>query len=148
MRPDHAGREACSAEYRTDDEDVGRPHHLSRSASGIAGGPRDGGLPSIGHHRRIGRMQRQRFTEGMPVYDAAGERLGALHEYYVPGGYLVVQKGFLFHKDLYIPVNAVGRSDADGIYLQLYKDDLEDGHYDNPPTGGATGAEDYVQTTT
>ncbi len=56
------------------------------------------------------------------------------------GGYITVQKGFLFHKDLYIPVSAVQNTDADGnVQLSLYKDDLQGDRYDNPPTGGTGG---------
>jgi len=60
-----------------------------------------------------------------------------------------VQKGFLFHKDLYIPVSAVQSTDADGnVQLRLHKDDLADSRYDSPPTGGMAREDSYAQTAT
>jgi uncharacterized protein (TIGR02271 family) len=86
----------------------------------------------------------QQFAEGMPVYDAGGEKAGTLREYSPQGGYLLVQKGWLFPKDVYVPLNAIARSDASGIYLNLYKDDLKNQSWENPPTSDtmttATGA--------
>ncbi len=79
------------------------------------------------------------ISEGMTVYDAAGQKIGKVREYNAQGGYLDVEKGFLFHKDFYVPSNAVARSDADGVYLQLSQDDLSGGAYDQPPTGGMAG---------
>ena len=65
------------------------------------------------------------------------------------GGYIMVQKGIFFHKDLYIPVNAVQSTDAEGnVYLSLHKDDLADERYHTPPAGGAAGDDRYAQTAT
>jgi uncharacterized protein YrrD len=50
-------------------------------------------------------MTGQQFYEGATVTDMAGEKIGTLHAYDPQGGYITVQKGFLFHKDLYIPVS-------------------------------------------
>lgn len=77
----------------------------------------------------------EQFFEGEAVFDAADEKVGTLHEYNAREGYLVVQKGWLFPKDLFIPVSAVARNDADGVYLNLHKDDLGQHAYDEPPTG-------------
>ena len=96
-------------------------------------------------------MTGQQFYEGATVNDAAGEKIGTLHAYDPQGGYITVQKGFLFHKDLYIPVSAVQSTDAEGnVQLSVYKDDLAGERYDNPPTGGATSGmmddDSYAQT--
>ncbi len=98
-------------------------------------------------------MTGQQFYEGAAVNDMAGEKIGTLHAYDPQGGYITVQKGFLFHKDLYIPVSAVQNTDADGtVQLNLHKDDLADSRYDSPPAGGATngmvGDDSYAQTET
>lgn len=101
-------------------------------------------------------MQDYQFTPGAAVYDAAGVKVGTLHAYDKPGAYLAVRTGGLFRKkDLYIPLQAVSRSDAGGIALQLSRADLKAAHYDfpwpqnehrlehvvTPPTGGgAAGA--------
>ncbi len=94
-------------------------------------------------------MTGQQFYEGATVTDMAGEKVGTLHAYDPQGGYITVQKGFLFHKDLYIPVSAVQSTDADGnVQLSLHKDDLADSRYDSPPTGGMAREDSYAQTAT
>jgi len=95
----------------------------------------------------------QQFYPDAPVHDAAGEKVGTLHAYDPQGGYITVQKGFLFHKDLYIPLSAVQGTDADGnIHLSLHKDDLADARYNDPPAAGmassAAGEDSYAQRTT
>jgi uncharacterized protein (TIGR02271 family) len=84
------------------------------------------------------------FVEGTAVFDAAGEKVGTVSDQSTQGSYLVVQKGWLFHKDVYVPLSAIQRNDADGVYLNLYKDDLSDQQYEYPPdtVGG------YSDTTT
>ncbi len=94
-------------------------------------------------------MTGQQFYEGATVTDMAGEKVGTLHAYDPQGDYITVQKGFLFHKDLYIPVSAVQSTDADGnVQLSLHKDDLADSRYDSPPTGGMAREDSYAQTAT
>ncbi len=94
-------------------------------------------------------MTQQQFYQDATVYDASGEKVGTLHAHDEQGGYITVQKGFLFHKDLYIPLSAVQGTDADGnVQLSLYKDDLQDGRYDEPPVGGVSGEEGYSQRAT
>jgi len=78
----------------------------------------------------------QQFIEGEAVFDTDGDKVGQIHEYNAQEGYIVVQKGWLFPKDLYVPVNAIARNDAEGVYLNLHKDDLEQHAYDEPPVGG------------
>ncbi len=97
-------------------------------------------------------MTGQQFYEGATVNDLAGDKVGTLHAYDPQGGYITVQKGFLFHKDLYIPVSAVQSTDADGnVQLSLHKDDLADSRYDNAPAapaGGMAREDSYAQTAT
>jgi len=83
------------------------------------------------------------IAEGMTVYDAAGEKVGTVREYNTQSGYVDVEKGWLFHKDFYIPLNTVTRSDQDGVYLNVYKDDLSGDMYSQPPVGGATMGTGY-----
>jgi uncharacterized protein (TIGR02271 family) len=79
----------------------------------------------------------QQFVEGTPVFDAGGEKVGTVSEHNVQGGYLVVHKGWLFPKDVYVPLNVIQSNNADGIYLSMYKDDLANQNWDNPPIGGS-----------
>ncbi len=95
-------------------------------------------------------MTGQQFYQDATVYDTGGEKIGTIQAYDPEGGYLVVQKGTFFHKDLYIPTDAVQGTDADGsVHLSLHKDDLQDDRYANPPTvgtGGAVRDDSYAQT--
>jgi uncharacterized protein (TIGR02271 family) len=94
-------------------------------------------------------MTSQQFYQDATVYDTADEKIGTVQAYDPQGGYITVQKGFLFHKDLYIPVNAVQRTDAEGnVRLSLHKDDLADERYDNPPTGSAMSEDSAARTAT
>lgn len=91
-------------------------------------------------------MQGQQIAEGATVYDAAGEKLGKVRAYDAQGGYLDVEKGWLFPKDFYIPLSAVQGTDADGdLQLTLHKDDLQGDQYAYPPAGGATTPAAYDQ---
>lgn len=77
-------------------------------------------------------MAGQQFVDGTPVFDAAGEKVGSVSEHNVQGGYLVVHKG-IFRKDIYVPLSAIGRGDDDGVYLNMYKDELKNQNWDYPP---------------
>lgn len=63
----------------------------------------------------------QQFVAGTPVYNATGNRIGTVSDQGVQGGYLVMQKGRIFHQTVYIPLDAIRRTDEQGIYLRLYK---------------------------
>lgn len=76
---------------------------------------------------------------GATVYDAAGEKIGTIAEYDPQAGYLLVEKGWLFRKDIYIPMSAITRIDENGVYLQFYKDDLQGDRYASPPVASTTG---------
>lgn len=76
---------------------------------------------------------------GMIVYDVEGERIGTIDQHTVPGQYIAVQKGSLFHKDVYISFNAIQRSDINGVYLSMHRNDLDAEQYNTPP-GGMSGA--------
>ena len=63
--------------------------------------------------------------------------------------YLLVEKGWLCPKDLYIPLAAVQGTDATAdVHLGLRKDDLQDDRYAIPPVGGPTVAGGDGQSTT
>jgi hypothetical protein len=94
-------------------------------------------------------MQWQHFVEGATVYDTTGEKVGTLRAYNPQGGYLLVERGWLFPKDLYVPLAAVqGTNDTGDVHLGLRKDDLQDDRYALPPVGGTTVAGGDGQSTT
>jgi uncharacterized protein (TIGR02271 family) len=94
-------------------------------------------------------MQGPHFVAGATVYATAGAKVGTLRAYNPQGGYLLVEKGWLFPKDLYIPLAAVQGTDATGaVHLGLRKDDLQDDRYATPPVGRPTVAGGDGQNTT
>lgn len=89
-----------------------------------------------------GNLAGQSILEGTSVYDAGGDKVGTVSEHNARGGYLVVHKGWLFPKDVYVPLNAISRTDADGVYLNMYKDDLQNQNWDTPPAGAGMAGSD------
>ncbi|HLV98217.1 MAG TPA: hypothetical protein VKT82_06015 [Ktedonobacterales bacterium] len=77
------------------------------------------------------------YVAGTPVLDAHGEKVGMVAEPETRGNYLVVQKGWLFTSKLYIPLSEIHAQDANGIYLNLTKEQLKDDQWKVPPGGGA-----------
>jgi hypothetical protein len=68
------------------------------------------------------------------VYDATGEKVGKIAEINHQDEYMLMEKGWLFHKDFYVPLSAVSHVDEDGAaHLNLNRHDLEQGPYDIPP---------------
>jgi len=89
------------------------------------------------------------FTEGMTVFDADGDKIGKIFEVDPEQRYITVQKGFLFPKDIYIPVDKVEHNNAEGVYVTLSKQDLEDERYHTIPAPvGSTGRTRAVDATT
>jgi uncharacterized protein (TIGR02271 family) len=74
---------------------------------------------------------------GTTVYDVNGDKVGTVAEYDSQSGYMVVEKGWLFHTDLYVPLALIANTDDQGLYLKITKDDLKADQYANPPTGYA-----------
>jgi len=84
---------------------------------------------------------------GAEVFGADGDKVGTVAAVYP--GYLVVEKGFFFPTDYYIPMSAVASYDNDQVYLNMAKDaalnsgwdaqptDLETSSYDNSVASGS-----------
>src|SRR5918993_2760076 len=60
------------------------------------------------------------ITTGAEVYGADGDKVGTVAAVYP--GYIVVEKGFFFPTDYYIPVDAIASYDTDRVYLTVAKD--------------------------
>lgn len=73
------------------------------------------------------------ITVGTDVFDANGEKVGTVKQYNPQASYMVLEKGMLFKKDLYVPVSAIDRTTTDGIRLSLFKDDLKVDRFTAPP---------------
>jgi uncharacterized protein (TIGR02271 family) len=57
---------------------------------------------------------------GADVFGSDGEKVGTVAAVYP--GYIVVEKGFFFPTDYYIPMSAIASYDADRVYLSVSKD--------------------------
>ena len=79
--------------------------------------------------------QQMSFSEGADVVGSDGNKVGevvAVHQ-----NYLVVEKGFFFPTDYYIPTSAVASSDGDKVYLTVTKDAALDQGWDQAPADDA-----------
>jgi len=91
--------------------------------------------------------------DGWEVYGFDDQKIGKIAEAHPD--YLVVEKGWLFKTDLYIPMSAVSSTDAENgaVYVDAYKDQIETMGWDQPPVastgtydaGERTGTRDTVQ---
>jgi hypothetical protein len=77
--------------------------------------------------------------EGTEVYGSDGEKVGRVFSVYP--NYIVIEKGFFFPSDYFVPVGAIASYDGDKAYLNVTKDealnrgwDIEPGASDNKGT--------------
>jgi uncharacterized protein (TIGR02271 family) len=68
---------------------------------------------------------------GTSVYGSDGEKLGDVAG--VTENYFVVEKGFFFPTDVYVPMSAIRTVDEDGIQLTMTKDEAESSDWSAPP---------------
>jgi len=59
------------------------------------------------------------FVEGTEVFDVAGGKVGTMIGQDHQAGYLVVQNGWRFAHELYVPFSYVGSQDDRGLFLNL-----------------------------
>src|SRR6185295_14110409 len=60
---------------------------------------------------------REKIMQGTKVIDAEGKKVGTIQAYDKETGYMRVEKGEIFTKDLFLPVTAVAFLDEQGIHL-------------------------------
>src|SRR5829696_8392079 len=72
------------------------------------------------------------IINGAEVFGADGDKVGTVAAIYP--GYIVVEKGFFFPTDYYIPMSAVASYDNDQVYLNLAKDAALNSGWDAQPT--------------
>jgi uncharacterized protein (TIGR02271 family) len=70
---------------------------------------------------------------GWNVYDRDGEKIGSISE--VGPNYLLVQKGMIFVRDIYVPMTAVTNTNPaeEAIQISVGKDEIDDQGWDAPP---------------
>src|SRR5688500_6787364 len=77
---------------------------------------------------------------GAEVFGADGDKVGTVAAVYP--GYIVVEKGFFFPTDYYIPMSAVASADSDQVTLNLAKDAALSSGWDAQPTDLETASYD------
>lgn len=81
-------------------------------------------------------MQTQwNIREGATVYGADGEKVGKIIG--IDQQSIVVEKGFFFPSDYYIPVTAINSADEDNVYLSVTKDEALNQGWDAVPDDSA-----------
>jgi uncharacterized protein (TIGR02271 family) len=83
---------------------------------------------------------------GWDVYGSDGEKIGDVGD--VGSNYLMVTKGFLFTKDIYIPTSAIKSIDQDRVYINVAKDQIDSMGWDQAPAGDAGYGTTTTDTTT
>jgi len=68
---------------------------------------------------------------GTTVYGSDGQKIGDVAE--LQSDYIVIEKGFIFTKDLFIPMTSIASQDADGLRLTITKDEVEHHDWSTPP---------------
>jgi hypothetical protein len=71
---------------------------------------------------------------GATVYDVSGEKLGKVSGGIVLGDYFRLEKGLIFPHEYYVPKSAIARMDADGVYLNVTKDEMKNSGWDHQPS--------------
>ncbi len=66
----------------------------------------------------------KQISVGTPVFAANGDQIGAVSKQGIEGGQLFVQKGRLFPEVFSVPLTAIVEHSAEGILLNLSKDEL------------------------
>jgi len=89
--------------------------------------------------------RQQTITPGASVYGSDGEKVGKVATY--GNSYVVVEKGFFFPKDYYIPMSAITETTGDGVYLSVTKDEALNQGWDQEQvdtwnTGGEASSDD------
>jgi uncharacterized protein (TIGR02271 family) len=79
------------------------------------------------------------IPEGTEVVAADGDKVGKVIE--AQGDYLVVEKGFFFPTDYYVPRAAIASYDGDKAYLAVTKDEALNQSWDTAPAVGTYRAD-------
>ena len=85
---------------------------------------------------------------GDSVYGSDGEKIGDIAGF--ADEYFIIEKGFLFTTDVYIPLSAVASVNDDGVQLSMTKAEVENSDYSSAPEGyegGESTESSYGSTT-
>lgn len=84
------------------------------------------------------------FAQGDDVYGSDGEKIGNVAA--AAQDHFVVEKGFIFTTDLYVPTTAIASVDDDGVRLSMTKEQIENQDWSEAPMAEDTdfGSEGYA----
>lgn len=68
---------------------------------------------------------------GTDVYGSDDDKIGSVAD--IGPNYFIVEKGFLFTTDMYVPMTAIASATEDRIYLNVAKDQVDQQGWDEPP---------------
>ncbi|HLL49838.1 MAG TPA: DUF2382 domain-containing protein [Thermomicrobiales bacterium] len=85
------------------------------------------------------------ITTGSDVLGSDGEKVGTVAAVYP--GYIVVEKGFFFPTDYYVPMSAVASADDNQVYLNVAKDAALGSGWDAQPVDLETASYDTTTST-
>lgn len=68
------------------------------------------------------------MAQGLRVYDANGETIGAVQRYDLDAAYMVVEEGWLAKREVYLPFHLIRSIDPHEIYLAVLKGALSDAY--------------------
>jgi hypothetical protein len=77
------------------------------------------------------------ITRGATVFDAAGEKIGTVREVRLQERCVVVRRRRLLPEDIDVPLRVIARIGADGVYLDLYKEEVLNRDWGAPPVSEA-----------
>lgn len=66
----------------------------------------------------------EQILPGTPIFDAMGEKIGAVDDLGFQDGVLRVRQIGVLSRDMAIPLDAIARTDAGGVHLTATKDQL------------------------
>ena len=72
---------------------------------------------------------------GTDVYGSDGDKIGSVAG--IADNYFVIEKGFIFTTDIYVPMSAVASADSDRITLSMTKDQVENENWTSEPADDA-----------
>jgi uncharacterized protein (TIGR02271 family) len=81
-------------------------------------------------------IEQWNVPEGTDVVGTDGDKVGKVVA--AQSNYIVVEKGFFFPTDYYIPTSAIANYDGDKVYLAVTKDEALNQGWDQQPTADST----------
>lgn len=85
----------------------------------------------MGRRNTTAQIDARQIQTGWDVYGSDGEKIGDVAD--IGADYFIVEKGFIFPTDLYIPISAVRSVEHDRIELGFTKDQIESQGWDHAP---------------